>query len=74
MSLLKKTRVAGDNVLSLNPSTSPLVNVLFLTYWEDGSDGDRMTGFIQSVLKRIEQNADSKGRMVPCIHWNYNFF
>lgn len=73
VSQLRKTRTAGGNVLGLAPGNGPLVNVLLLTYWADKSDDERVTAFMQRALRRIEQNADARGQLVPFIYWNYAF-
>lgn len=73
VSQLEKTRTAGGNVLGLAPGNGPLVNVLLLTYWTDKSDDERVIAFMQRALRRIEQNADARGQLVPYIYWNYAF-
>ncbi|RYP31565.1 hypothetical protein DL767_005674 [Monosporascus sp. MG133] len=73
VSLLKNTIANGGNVLGLDPSNGPVVNVLLLTYWAEKRDDERVIGFMQRALNRIEQNADAKGQLVPYIYWNYAF-
>ncbi|TGJ85218.1 hypothetical protein E0Z10_g3543 [Xylaria hypoxylon] len=73
VSLLQKTSVRGGNVLGLDPSNDPVINVLLLTYWADKSDDERVIDFMQKALKRIEQTADARGQLVPFIYWNYAF-
>ncbi|KAI1373475.1 hypothetical protein F4677DRAFT_216591 [Hypoxylon crocopeplum] len=73
VSLLKNTSSTGGNVLGLDPSNGPVVNVLLLTYWTEKRDDERAIGFMQRASKRIEQDADAKGRLVPHIFWNYAF-
>lgn len=62
VSQLEKTHAAGGNVLGLDYSNGPLVNVLLLTYWADKRDDERVTGFMQKALGRIERNADTRGQ------------
>lgn len=73
VSQLEKTRAAGGNVLGLDPSNGPLVNVLLLTYWTDKGDDERVIAFMKRALKRIEQNAGTRGQLLPYIYWNYAF-
>lgn len=73
VSLLKNTSARGGNVMGLDPRNGPVVNVLLLTYWADKRDDERVTGFMQRALKRIEQNADARGQLVPYVYWNYAF-
>lgn len=73
VSQLEKTGAAGGNVLGLDCSNGPLVNVLLLTYWADKRDDERVAGFMQEALRRIAQNADTRGQLVPYIYWNYAF-
>jgi hypothetical protein len=73
VSQLKGTYANGGNVLGLDPGDGPVVNVLLLSYWTDKKDDERMIAFMQKALKRIEQNADASGQLVPFIYWNYAF-
>lgn len=73
ISQLQKTSANGGNVLGLDPSEGPVLNVLLLSYWADKKDDDRVTGFMQKALKRIESNAKDRGQLVPFIYWNYAF-
>lgn len=73
VSLLKNTSANGGNMLGLDPSNGPVVNVLLLTYWAEKEDDQRVIGFMKRALKRIEQNADARGQLVPYIYWNYAF-
>lgn len=73
VSQLEKTREHGGNVLGLEPSCGPVVNVLLLSYWADKKDDERMTTFMKKALKRIEQNAETRGQLIPFIYWNYSF-
>ncbi|KAH8788064.1 hypothetical protein F5883DRAFT_657513 [Diaporthe sp. PMI_573] len=73
VSQLKRTHANGGNVLGLDPGDGPVVNVLLLSYWTDKKDDERMIAFMQKALKRIEQNADARGQLVPFIYWNYAF-
>lgn len=73
VSQLEKIHAAGGNVLGLIPSNGPLVNILLLTYWTDKSDDGRVIAFMQRALRRIEQNADTRGQLIPYIYWNYAF-
>ncbi|KAI1776816.1 hypothetical protein F4818DRAFT_360149 [Hypoxylon cercidicola] len=59
--------------MGLDPSNGPAVNVLLLTYCTEKRDDERVTGFMQRALKRIEQNADARGQLVPHMYWNYAF-
>lgn len=73
VSQLEKTHEHGGNVLGLDPSGGPVVNVLLLSYWADKKDDERMTTFMKKALKRIEQNAETRGQLIPFIYWNYAF-
>ncbi|KAK8108091.1 uncharacterized protein PG998_010104 [Apiospora kogelbergensis] len=73
ISQLQKTSANGGNVLGLDPSEGPVLNLLLLSYWADKKDDDRVTGFMQKALKRIESNAKDRGQLVPFIYWNYAF-
>ncbi|KAI1747786.1 FAD-binding domain-containing protein [Xylaria castorea] len=73
VSQLERTKTNGGNVLGLDPSTGPIVNVLLLSYWSEKRDDDRVIGFMKKALKRIQQNADTKGQLIPYIYWNYAF-
>lgn len=73
VSQLEKTGPAGGNVLGLDPKDGPVVNVLLLSYWQSKDDDERVINFMQKALKRIEQNADARGRLVPFIYWNYAY-
>ncbi|KAG8156606.1 hypothetical protein KVR01_013557 [Diaporthe batatas] len=73
VSQLKKTREHGGNVLGLDPSGGPVVNVLLLSYWADKKDDERMMAFMKKALKRIEENAEARGQLIPFIYWNYAF-
>ena len=70
VSQLKKTSANGGNVLGLDSSEGPVVNVLLLTYWAEKKDDERIIGFMKRALERIEQNADARGQLV---YWNYAF-
>lgn len=73
VSQLQRGTANGGNVLGLEPTSGPVVNVLLLTYWTEKSDDERLIGFMKRALKRIEQNADAKCQLVPYIYWNYAF-
>ncbi|KAI0861704.1 FAD-binding domain-containing protein [Xylaria cubensis] len=73
VSQLKRTEANGGNVLGLDPSTGPIVNILLLSYWSEKSDDDRVIGFMKKALKRIQQAAEAKGKLIPYIYWNYAF-
>ncbi|KAL1858313.1 hypothetical protein Daus18300_009931 [Diaporthe australafricana] len=73
VSQLEKTHANGGNVLGLDPSDGPVVNILLLSYWTDKKDDERVTAFMQRALKRIEQNAETRGQLIPFIYWNYAF-
>ncbi|KAI1758840.1 hypothetical protein GGR53DRAFT_198751, partial [Hypoxylon sp. FL1150] len=73
VSLLKNTSAKGGNVIGLDPSNGPVVNILLLSYWADRKDYERVIGFMQRALKSIEQNANARGQLVPYIYWNYAF-
>jgi hypothetical protein len=73
ISQLEKTSENGGNVLGLNPSDGPVVNILLLSYWADSQDDERVTGFMKEALKGIEDNARTRNQLVPFIYWNYAF-
>ncbi|KAK8045538.1 FAD-binding domain-containing protein [Apiospora rasikravindrae] len=73
VSQLQRTSANGGNVLGLDPSNGPVINVLLLSYWADKKDDARVISFMQKALKRIERNADDRGQLVPFIYWNYAF-
>lgn len=73
VSQLRKTSENGGNVLGLDPSDGPVINVLLLSYWADRKGGERVTSFMQKALERIERNAKDRAQLAPFIHWNYAF-
>ena len=73
VSQLERTHENGGNVLGLKASDGPVVNVLLLSYWKEQSDDERVTAFMKKALKRIEQNAEARGQLIPFIYWNYAF-
>lgn len=73
VSLLCNTAAKGGNVLGLEPSGGPIVNVLLLTYWTDKKDDERVLDFMKTALGRIEESAEAKGQRVPFVYWNYAY-
>ncbi|RYC61325.1 hypothetical protein CHU98_g4904 [Xylaria longipes] len=73
VSLLKNTVENGGNSLGMDPRDGPVVNVLLLTYWSDPADDERVLGFMKKALRCIEENASTRGQLVPYIYWNYAF-
>ncbi|KAK8084449.1 hypothetical protein PG997_005720 [Apiospora hydei] len=73
VSQLQKSSANGCNVLGLDPTNGPVVNVLLLSYWTDKKDDVGVISFMQKALKRIERNADERGQLVPFIYWKYAF-
>ncbi|KAK7987001.1 hypothetical protein PG988_001989 [Apiospora saccharicola] len=73
VSLLKRTEPAGGNVLGLDPAGGPLVSILILLYWNKQSDDETVLGTARGVIEAIDQDATTKGALVPYKYLNYAF-
>ncbi|CAG9998324.1 unnamed protein product [Clonostachys byssicola] len=71
VSLLQKTSFQGGNSLGLSPSDGPIVSVLFLTWWTNKADDDRIISTLKGILGQIDADAKSRGTSLNYIYMNY---
>ncbi|KAI0146089.1 hypothetical protein GGR57DRAFT_494344 [Xylariaceae sp. FL1272] len=61
----------GGNVLGLDPELGSLVSILYLTFWEDKEDDDKIMKHLRASLEEVNRNAKSRGTLVPFKYLNY---
>lgn len=71
LTLLQRSATEGGNVLGLEPELGSLVSILFLTFWEDREDDDKIITTLRSALDEIDRDAGSRGTLVPFKYLDY---
>ncbi|KAH7310887.1 hypothetical protein B0I35DRAFT_463407 [Stachybotrys elegans] len=71
VSLLEKTSFKGGNSLGLSPADGPIVSVLFLTWWQEESDDERIISTLRGVLESIDTEAKARKTSLPFVYMNY---
>ncbi|KAI0502855.1 hypothetical protein F5B22DRAFT_653566 [Xylaria bambusicola] len=71
LSLLQRSTTEGGNVLGLEPELGSLVSILFLTYWENREDDEKIMNTLRDALNEIDGDAAQKGTLVPFKYLNY---
>ncbi|KAI1355543.1 FAD-binding domain-containing protein [Xylaria sp. FL0043] len=70
VSLLQQSVVKGDNSLGLDPSV-PAISVLLLTYWDEKSDDELITGTMRSALESIRERTTQMGTALDYVYLGY---
>ncbi|KAI1268039.1 FAD-binding domain-containing protein [Xylariaceae sp. FL1019] len=71
LSLLQSSATQGGNVLGLKPELGPLVSILYLTFWEDKEDDNKIMKHLRASLEEVDRDAESRGTLVPFKYLNY---
>ncbi|KAI1402647.1 hypothetical protein F4819DRAFT_495927 [Hypoxylon fuscum] len=71
VSLLRRSAAQGGNVLGLEPALGPLVNILFLTYWESKNDDHKILSTLREALDKVDSDAETRGTSVAHKYLNY---
>jgi hypothetical protein len=69
VSLLKKC----DNSLGLDASQGPLMSILLLNWWKNKDDDDLVISTFKSALEKMDEDAASRGTVVPYKYMNYAY-
>lgn len=69
--LLQKSAADGGNVLGLEPELGSLVSILFLTFWENREDDEKILGTLRAALAAIDRDAEARKTLVPFKYLNY---
>ncbi|KAI0402195.1 hypothetical protein F4802DRAFT_608839 [Xylaria palmicola] len=71
LTLLQRSVTQGGNVLGLEPELGSLVSILFLTYWEDREDDEKIINTLRKALDDIDHDAGQRRTLVPFKYLNY---
>ncbi|KAI6084062.1 hypothetical protein F4821DRAFT_271334 [Hypoxylon rubiginosum] len=71
LSLLQRSATQGGNVLGLDPELGPLVSILFLTFWENREDDEKIVSSLREALDEIDRDATVRDTLVPFKYLNY---
>ncbi|KAI0481794.1 hypothetical protein F4859DRAFT_476025 [Xylaria cf. heliscus] len=71
LSLLQRSDSEGGNVLGLDPGLGSLVSILFLTFWENKEDDERIVSHLREALDEINRDAATRGTLIPFKYLNY---
>lgn len=69
--LLQKSATEGGNVLGLEPELGSLVSILFLTFWENKEDDEKVLSTLRAALAAIDRDAEARKTLVPFKYLNY---
>jgi hypothetical protein len=73
VSMIQQSNARGQNALGLNPSSGPLVVILFYTSWDNTSDTKHIYKVNKKALASIEAEAKSKSVAANYRYLNYAF-
>lgn len=69
--LLQKSATEGGNVLGMGPELGSLVSILFLTFWENKEDDEKVLSTLRAALAAIDRDAEARKTLVPFKYLNY---
>ncbi|KAK9418618.1 putative fad binding domain-containing protein [Seiridium unicorne] len=69
--LLQKWATEGSNVLGLEPELGSLVSILFLTFWENKEDDEKILTTLRAALAANDRDAEARKTLVPFKYLNY---